>query len=313
MIRTLFSVVLMGWLGVACPSWASPVVVTDIPAIHSLAATVMGDTGKPELLLRAGASPHDYSMRPSEARLLRKADILIWTSEALTPWLPKTLKALAPELNSIELLQNENSIRLARRESANFEHDDHDHEHDHGHDDSASDPHAWLSTDNAQLWLQLIAEQLSALDPDNAASYNSNAARGIQSLATLNEAIDLQLASVRGKPFVVFHDSYHYFEDQFHLPATAAISLSDGSAPGIRQLDKLRQLVSRYPDICVFSEPQFSERMVITITDELEVGRGVLDPLGASLEPGAELYGQLIQNLANSLHECLSGEKQSVR
>lgn len=306
MIRCLFATVLACCLTMASPVRAAPLVATDIPAIHSLVATVMGDIGEPELLLRAGASPHDYSLRPSEARLLRKADIVVWTSAGLTPWLPTAMQALAPELPSLELSTDEDSIRLPRRESPDFEHDDHD--HGHGHDDVSNDPHSWLSTDNARLWLQLIAEQLSTLDPEHAVNYQSNAEQGIQALNTLDSNINAQLASVRGKPFVVFHDSYHYFEDQFDLPATAAISLSDATPSGIRQLDKLRKLVGRYPGICVFSEPQFSERMVETISHKLDVRRGVLDPLGASLEPGAGLYGELLQNLADTLHDCLAGE-----
>lgn len=306
MIRQLFAMAFAGCLCVASPGWAAPLVITDIPAVHSLVATVMGDTGEPELLLRAGASPHDYSLRPSEARLLRKADIIIWTSAGLTPWLPDTMQALAPELPSLELLADANSIRLPRRDSPDFQHDEHDHDHDH--EQSLTDPHAWLSTDNARLWLQQVALRLSALDPDNAGAYQSNADQGIQSLDALDVSVESLLAGSRGKPFVVFHDSFHYFEDQFSFPATAAISLSDASAPGIRQLDKLRKLVTQHPGSCVFSEPQFSERMVDTVTHKLDVRRGVLDPLGATLEPGPSLYGQLITNLATNLRACLTDE-----
>lgn len=304
MTRKLLAFLVTGWLGFAPLSWSAPVVVTDIPAIHSLVSTVMGDTGQPELLLRAGASPHDYSLRPSEARLLRKADAIIWTSEALTPWLPKAMSALAPDLASLELLADESSLRIPRRESPDFEHQDHDHEH--GHDESASDPHGWLSTDNAKQWLGLIAARLAELDPNNSGIYQSNAAQGIEALNALDATIEQQLAAVRGKPFVVFHDSYHYFEDQFEFPATAAISLSDGTAPGIRQLDQLRKLVTRYPGSCVFAEPQFSERMIDTLVHKLDVKRGVLDPLGASLEPGAGLYSQLMLNLTGALQDCLA-------
>lgn len=303
----LSALVLSVWLSAASVVWAAPVVVTDIPAVHSLAATVMGETGKPELLLSAGASPHDYSLRPSEGRLLRKADVIIWTSAALTPWLPKAVNALAPDLPSLELLADKRSIRLPRRESANFAHEGHDHEQ--GHDDTASDPHAWLSTDNARQWLQLIADRLVELDPDNAKHYQDNAAQGIESLDTLDVSIEQQLASVRGKPYVVFHDSYHYFEDQFRFPATAAISLSDGTSQGIRQLDQLRKLVKQYPGSCVFAEPQFSERMVDTLAQNLDVRRGVLDPLGATLAPGKTLYPELMENLATALHDCLSDSR----
>lgn len=307
MIRRLFAMVLVSGLSIASPAWAAPLVAADIPAVHSLVATVMGDTGNPELLLDASASPHDYSLRPSEARLLRKADLIIWTSAGLTPWLPKAMNSLAPELNSLELLSDERSIRLSRRESPEFQHDDH--QHDHATDEALADPHAWLSTDNARIWLELIANRLSLLDPDNAAIYTRNADSGIQALDALDSDVEALFAPVRGKPFVVFHDSYHYFEEQYDFPATAAISLSDASPSGIRQLDKLRELVSQYPSICIFSEPQFSERMVNTVTHKLDVKRGVLDPVGSTFEPGAELYGNLVRTLASTLSDCLSDDR----
>ncbi|WP_430881052.1 zinc ABC transporter substrate-binding protein [Granulosicoccus sp. 3-233] len=306
MIRHLFAMALACALVIVKPVWAAPLVATDIPAINSLVATVLGDNGEPELLLRSGASPHDYALRPSEARLLRKADLIVWTGASLTPWLPKAMDSLAPDLESLELLADEHSIRLPARESAEFHHIDHHHDHDD--DGDSTDPHGWLSTDNARLWLQLIADRLSALDPINAASYQGNAELGIQALNTLDTTIESQFDGLRGNPFVVFHDSYHYFEDQYELPATAAISLSDGTQSGIRQLDRLRDLVSEHPGICVFSEPQFSERMVDTIAHDLDVRRGVLDPLGSDLQPGASLYGELMRNLANTLTDCLSGK-----
>lgn len=304
MNHRLSTILLGSCLSLAGTAWGAPVVVTDIPAVHSLVATVMGDTGTPELLLQGNASPHDYSIRPSQGRLLQGADLLIWTSEGLTPWLPRTVNAMAPDLPSIELLNDEGSEKLPARENNDFSHDDHDHDHAHAHTDG--DPHGWLSTDNARHWLELIADRLAEVDPEQADIYQHNAEQAMQSLIALDVEVESQLAEVRGKPFVVFHDSYHYFEDQNEFHATASISLSDGTAPGVRQVNNLRKQVGQHPGICVFSEPQFSQRMINTIAENHDVRLGQLDPLGSTLEPGPALYETLIRNLASSLHECLS-------
>lgn len=310
---TVLILVFTVWAWAALPALAAPAVVADVATTHSLVAMVMGahrgtSTGsEPELLLRAGASPHDYSMRPSEAAALGKSDVVFWTSDGLTPWLPKAMASLAPTIRSVELLETPGTVQLERRESPMFADD----EHQHAGSDLPYDPHAWLSPVNARNWLQVIADTLSNIDPQQAPLYQANAQRGVEDLIVLDASIARQLSSVKGKSFIVFHDSYHYFEDHYQLPATATISLGDGTLPGIRQINALRGVLQDHPDTCIFSEPQFSERLVDTITQGLNAKRGVLDPLGATLTPGPTLYGELLQNLADSLLDCLSAPAES--
>lgn len=310
MYQTLSTLVLTVWTWTALPALAASVVVADVASTHSLVSMVMGassDAGtqsgnEPQLLLRTGASPHDYSMRPSEAKALGNADVVFWTSAGLTPWLPKAMASLAPTIRSVELLETPGTVQLARRESPLFETAEHHHEDAEG----LHDPHAWLNPANARHWLQVIADTLSEINPELAALYQTNALRGIEELRVLDASIARQMSSVMGKSFIVFHDSYHYFEDHYNLPATATISLGDGTLPGIRQINALRAVLQNHPDTCIFSEPQFSERLVDTVTEGLDAKRGILDPLGSTLTPGPALYVELLQNLADTLQDCLS-------
>ena len=308
MYRSLSNLILIVWSWTGLPALAAPVVIADVATTHSLVAMVMasekgaGTGGEPELLLRAGASPHDYAMRPSEAAALGKADVVFWVSAGLTPWLPKAMSSLAPTIRSVELLETPGTLQLERRESPLFAQDEHHHEEAEG----LYDPHAWLSPANARNWLQVIANTLSEIDPQQSDLYQNNARLAIEELNSLDASIASELNPVKGKPFIVFHDSYHYFEEHYQLPATATISLGDGTLPGIRQIQALRTVLKEYPDACIFSEPQFSARLVDTITQGMKAKRGVLDPLGAALTPGPALYGVLLQNLADALLDCLS-------
>ncbi|WP_375688157.1 zinc ABC transporter substrate-binding protein [Pseudooceanicola sp. LIPI14-2-Ac024] len=120
-----------------------PKVVADIAPVQSLVAQVMAGVGEPGLLIQPGVSPHGYALRPSEARMLSNADIMVWVGEASTPWLHETLDSLAPDAASMELLEVEGTRVLAPREGANFAAHDHDHDHgDHAegaHDDDHAD------------------------------------------------------------------------------------------------------------------------------------------------------------------------------
>nr|WP_026352578.1 zinc ABC transporter substrate-binding protein [Yoonia vestfoldensis] len=321
-----------------------PRVAVDIAPVHSLVARVMDGVGTPDLIVQSGASPHEYSLRPSEATALQEADLVFWVSPDLTPWLGDAIETLATNATVTELLEADGTIELEFREGALFEaheehaegehegeehaegeHDDHEGEehaegehHDHegeehageeagheGHDHGEHDPHAWLSPQNAATWLNVIAGQLSATDPDNAGAYFANAAAGRAEIDTLTAEVNAMLEPVRGARFIVFHDAYQYFESAFDFPASGAISVSDASDPSPARIAEIRARIADEGIDCVLAEPQFNAGLVATVLDGTEAGTGILDPLGSDLEPGPALYPQLIRNLATNLAECL--------
>lgn len=196
-------------------------------------------------------------------------------------------------------------------------HSDHDHG-DHGHDHadeegghghhhahSGVNPHAWLDPHNARVWLDVIAEVLADMDPANASAYADNAADAKAELMRLAKDIDGEIAAVRGTNYIVFHDAYQYFEHRFDIPASGAIRLGDASEPSPARIEELRDLVAKLNVACVFAEPQFNRGMVEAVFEETQADIGVLDPLGSSLEPGPDMYPQLLRNLSDSLTSCL--------
>ena len=298
-----------------------PSVAVDIAPVHSLVARVMDGVGVPNLIVQTGASPHEYNLRPSEAAALQSADLVFWMGEGLTPWLGNALETLAADATITELLEIEETLLLDFREGALFEahdhddHDDHDNHDDHddhddhkghdGHDHGDHDPHAWLSLQNAGNWLNVIAAQLSATDPENAGAYFANAAEARAEMEALSAEIDEMLAPVRGGTFIVFHDAYQYFEKDFDISASGAISLGDASDPSPARVAEIQTRISEQGIDCVLSEPQFNAGLVDTVLSGTEANTGVIDPLGAALEPGADLYPELMKNMAQTLVECL--------
>ncbi len=310
MIRT--SILLAAWAAVAAPARAdAPRVVADIAPVHALATQVMQGVGTPELILQPGISPHGYSLRPSQARALQSADLVVWIGEELTPWLAKPLETLAASAEHLALLDMEPTQRLSYRDAdpeddhGNDHGDDHDdHEDDHGHAQDGVDPHAWLDPENAQVWLHMIAAELAALDPDNAALYAENAARGAERIAALQADIDTRLDGMRGRPFVAFHDAYQYFERRFGLTLAGTVARGDAADPGPARLAALRDLLGQRDIACAFTEPQLNTRLMETVIEGLGVPVLVLDPIGASLTPGPALYETILTNMADGFAAC---------
>ncbi len=295
MIRTA-SAALAALLTLTSAAQASPKVVADIPPVQSLVARVMAGVGAPDLVVPPGASPHAYAMRPSEARRLAGADVVFWIGDALAPWFGETLAALAPDAEAVALTDIPGVTLLDAREGATFgAHEDH-----HAHDE-----HVWLDPANAKLWLGAIAATLSRIDPANSSAYAANAKAGQAELDALMAEVDALLAPVRGRGYVVFHDAYQYFEARFAMPAAGAIAISDAAQPSVARVAAIRATIGRLGAACVFAEPQFEPRLVATVTAGTDARAGVLDPLGASLTVGPDLYPEMIRDLARSLADCL--------
>ncbi|MDW3223181.1 MAG: zinc ABC transporter substrate-binding protein [Paracoccaceae bacterium] len=341
MSRTLLALSLTTALMGGTAFAETPRVAVDIAPVHSLVARVMEGVGMPDLIVQSGASPHEYSLRPSEAAALQDADLVFWIGPDLTPWLTDTLETLASDAIVTALLEADGTIELEFRENALFEahnhddhsdedhakhadedghkhhddhadeaHDDHD-DHDgataghEGHDHGAHDPHAWLAPKNAMTWLNVIAGQLSAADPDNAGAYFANAAAGRTEIDALISEVHATLETVRGGQFIVFHDAYQYFEADFDFPAAGAISIADASDPSPARIAEIQARIAEEGIDCVLAEPQFNPGLVEAVLAGTEARTGILDPLGSDLEPGMAHYPQLIRNLSTALADCM--------
>tara|TARA_B100000446_G_scaffold134131_1_gene126249 strand:- start:444 stop:1403 length:960 start_codon:yes stop_codon:yes gene_type:complete len=303
-----------------CGLWLSgmvsadvPQVTTDIPATHSLVTRVMAGIGMPDLIINRGASPHDYSLRPSNAASLEKADLVFWISDRLTPWLEGALTTLAAGAKVIELLETETTTVLPYREGTTFETHSHDHKRDEGghttiriSDVTANvDPHGWLDPDNGKTWLDVIATELSKKDPENAGIYFGNATRGKNQIDAVVSEIEVTLTAFRGTNFVVYHDAYQYFEKRFDVLAAGSISMGDVSDPSPARVAEIRQTVEELDVTCVFSEPQFNPALVATVVDGTKARAQVIDPLGTRLTLGADLYLNLLRDMAQTMASCL--------
>jgi zinc transport system substrate-binding protein len=167
------------------------------------------------------------------------------------------------------------------------------------------DLHIWLDPHNAGAMVDAIAMALSAVDPAHAATYQANASKIHNQLAALDLDLRERLAPVQDRPFVVFHDAYHYFEDRYGLNAVGSLTVDPQRRPSAKRLREIRARLAELDAACVFAEPQFEPALVDTVIEGTGAKKGVLDPLGAALEAGPQQYFQLMTGLADSLVACL--------
>jgi zinc transport system substrate-binding protein len=311
MRRAFLSVPFLGalWLilSPAAPACAEPLrVVATIPPIHSLAAAVMEGAGTPDLLVKGGSSEHTYSLRPSDARVLSHADVVIRVSENLETFLNKPITTLSQNATVVTLADIPGMKLLPPREGGAFE--EHHHEaagHDHAEEDAQIDPHLWLDAGNAALIADHLAAVLGKARPEDASRFAANTAKLKQRLNALNAELKDELASLVNARFIVFHDAYHYFEARYGLSASGSITISPERQPGAARLEAIRAKIAEAESTCVFSEPQFEPKLVSRLVEGTTAKTGTLDGLGANLPEGPDLYFTMMRNLAASLKSCL--------
>ena len=299
-------------------------VVTSIKPIHSLASYLMDGVGKPDLIVDGYASPHGFAMKPSHAKMLQNADLIFWVGEDLESFLEKPLNSIAKKAERIELMEIKGLDKLEFRERNIFEeHEDHGHdehkedkhddhkEHGHkedkhddheGHAHGEHDPHIWLDPMNAKVILSEMAEHLIENDQKNEAKYKENLKKAHKDLDKLTKKVKSEL----NKDFksIVFHDAYQYFEKRFDINILGAFTVNTDVMPGAEQLAEIREVIEHDKVSCIFSEPQFNPDIIKAVAKDTNVATGVIDPLGATLDSGKDLYFDLIENMSKSFKGC---------
>ena len=309
-------------------------VVASIKPLHSLISYVMDGVGTPDIIIDGSSSPHTFQLKPSHASMLQEADIVFWIGEDLESFLETPLDSIAKNAKRVTLMDSNEIDLLKFREKNVFddhdehgdehdehcdehdehgdehdehgdEHDEHGDEHDDHHDGHAHgefDIHFWLDPEIAKTIVSIVARELSEIDVANKSTYEANAKKAINDLDTL-------IAETRSKinsdaTYIVFHDAYQYFEKRFGIEVIGALTVNPEVLPGAKQLAEIREVIEHEKVNCLFSEPQFNPSIAKTIAQDTGVKASVLDPLGAELNPGKDLYFDLIGDMASSFESC---------
>ena len=291
-------------------------VVTTIKPLHSLISSVMEGVGEPSLIIKGTSNPHTFVFKPSHAQMLEEADIVFWIGEDLEAFMEKPLDSLAGNATKISFMELSSIEKLKFREENIFDdHDDHGHDDHDGHEDEHEghdghdghhhgefDAHIWLDPSNAIEMVLEISHELSEIDPDNAAKYEQNANKAIASLNNLINEINSSIP--KDASYIVFHDAYQYFENRFGVSSAGALTLNPDVLPGAKQIDAIQDLIQDENIKCIFSEPQYNPKIIETLAADMKISTGIMDPLGAFIDQGPEMYQKLILDIANSLKDC---------
>ncbi|HHQ4602153.1 TPA: zinc ABC transporter substrate-binding protein ZnuA [Aeromonas veronii] len=288
-------------------------VLTTIKPLGFIAAAITDGVSEPKVLLPTGASPHDFSLRPSDIRSINSADLVVWVGPELEGFMAKPL-ANHPHALALTQVEGMPLFNYAIQDSHDsHDHDDHDHaahehgDHDEGHEGhhhEGVDPHIWLGPTQAKVIAKAIASELGKLDPANQARYDANLAAFDTKVDAKDKVIAGQMKAVNEKGYFVFHEAYGYWERHYGMSSKGHFTVSPERRPGAKTLVDIRKALEEKQASCIYAEPQFSPAVIESVARNTGAKVLLLDEVGEQVPLGPDGYPQFMQQLADAFAQC---------
>lgn len=307
----------------ALPMLANAEVLASVKPLGFIASSIADGVTDTQVLVPAGASPHDYSLKLSDIQKVKAADLVLWVGEDIDSFLDKPVSQIdrkkvitIADLADVEPLLtkahhehfHEEGEHAHKHEHKHEHEHEHEHEHHHDHDDEGltTNWHVWYSPAISQIVAQKVADKLTEQFPDKKALIAQNLANFNRTLAEQSDKIKAQLAPFADKGFFVFHDAYSYFNDAYGLKQSGYFTINPLVAPGAKTIAHIKEEIEEHRVNCLFAEPQFTPKVIESLAQSTKVNVGKLDPIGDSVALGAGSYANFLQATAESYAQCLA-------
>ena len=284
-------------------------IVVTIKPLHSLVTGVVGNTARTHLIVDGNQSPHGFKFKPSQVKLLNNSAVVFYIGDTFETFMEKAFDSIPSNVVKVPVAEKARLKLLPYREGGPWEedkHEGHDHGHEGHHDEGGGDMHVWLDPDNAIKMIKAITRELSKVYPENRDVYKANARSYVQKITALDSELSAALSNSKESPFIVFHDAYQYFEKHYGLNGVGSITFDPHDFPSPKRLKEIRGKLNEMSAACVFSEPQFSDRLVRTVIKGTSAKTALIDPLGSNIKDGPNLYFELLSGMAASFKRCFN-------
>ncbi len=260
-------------------------VAASIRPLHSIVASIMQGVGSPALIVTHSQSPHHASLKPSQANIIAKADLIFWIGPELETFLQKPIHSTTGQAETFQL-----SKVAGIQISLLFQ--------------GQPDPHVWLSIENANAIARFATDKLIEADPPSAKIFRKNLARFQLDMGILQFDLETILESRKNHHFLVYHDALGYLEHKFQFHTRTINTGNEEITAGARQIVAIGKLMQSRNFQCLLVEPNINVSAIISLAKDNKIPVAVLDLMGSELLAGPDLYGQLMRDLATTIADC---------
>ncbi|MGP1931281.1 MAG: zinc ABC transporter substrate-binding protein ZnuA [Arsenophonus sp. ET-YP4-MAG3] len=282
-------------------------VIVSIRPLGFIAAAITNGIVDLKILIPDGISPHHYSLKPSDLKKIKTADLFIWIGSNMETFLKKPLEKL-PTQKQISLIDvlaikkfllktNNYNMQINNRNT-----DDNYYNFYHNHYlYNKYNMHIWLSPDIARVIANIIYHRLIYLYPKYKKKLDENLHKFEEKLTQTDKNIAKMLKSVENKQYFVFHNAYDYFEKRYHLASLGYFTINPIIQPGAKKIYQIRTILTQKKIVCIFIEPQFRSALIKNTNVQI----GILDPLGSGIKLSKDSYMEFLTVLSNQFKSCL--------
>lgn len=323
--KTLALALAASTLAVSGASFADTRIVTSIKPVELIVRAVATDDMQTTSLVPPGASPHNYSMKPSQRRALEEADVIFWVGPTMETFLNRLLSGQEFRSRTVALMKTEDGEPEHEEAGDHHGHDehhegheghhhgheeatkpDHDHGHHHGHDHGdGEDPHIWLDPVLAIEMADTIRDTLAQLDGVDTAALDRNFDRFEASVREAEHSIRERLAPARAISLFAYHDALSRFAGHYNLTLDGVLTLNPELSPGARHIAEVQDKLRRGNQPCLLTEPQFNRQWWRSITEGLDVTFSTWDPLATDIELTRDGYNNFQYSIVDAILKCL--------
>lgn len=281
-------------------------IVTDVLPLSGIVTAIGGHLVSVTSLVDRDQSPHHLSLKPSQARALEQADLIVISGPNLTPGLFDKVTSLASDTPIITAQDIAGTLVLEREDHRADHDDDHD---DHGHNDHAYndhdhgpiDPHLWLSPENGKIWADAVARQLSTLSPNDASFFAQN-------LIKFSEQVDAIQATSPQFPdtatIAFAHDAFQYALNGFGTPNKIVITDADDAQPSAKRVAEVHSMIATTLPVCFVLEPNESSALATQIGAKYDIPVVTISPLIGDEMGHQNDYLNLLATVSKSFAHC---------
>ncbi|MTJ10784.1 ABC transporter substrate-binding protein [Anabaena sp. UHCC 0253] len=278
-------------------------VVTTFLPVYLFTKAVAGDVADVEILVQPGTEVHEYQGTPANVKAIATANVVIKNGLGLEEFLADTIKNAANsklvEIDASKGIKAINKISPIDKTAAGED------VHDHSHEHSSGNPHVWLDPILAKQQIVNIRDGLITADPANQANYQANAAAYIQELDNLNNEFAQTLKQTPGCTFITFHDAFPYLAQRYNLKQVAVVEIPEKQLSPT-DVQKVINTVKKYQVKALFSEPGVDNKLLTSISQDLQISVQTLD----SLETGDTNPQYYFKAMRANLESLSSGCKK---
>jgi len=281
-------------------------IITSVAPITNIVQNIVGDRGNVVGIVPEGVNSHTFEPAPSDAKSLRRADLII-------------MNGLHLELPTIKLAESvkKQKTKIVHLGDLTVTPADWKFDFSFPKDKGHPNPHLWPNVKLAMKYAEFSRDALIEVDPSSAEIYRKNTKAYLKKLSKLDEAIFecVKAIPANQRKLVTYHDSYAYFAPRYGMSVIGAIQPADFSEPTPREVIRIIKQLRKEKVPAVFGSEVFESKILEQIAKE--AGAKFIDQLADDDLPGQpgdknhSFIGMMVSNM-EIMSDALGGNPQCV-